>query len=116
MNYAGPMFKADLPLHNILVEWEGDLDLKDVVTGKKLPNPKVLTSLMSRLYIPDDWSEKDIYMGMPVVPRFNTKTPKGRMQDLWFVPNLPSDFDRLKVPDDRRGMYSKLHEGPIQFE
>jgi len=104
MNYAGPMFANDLPFHNILVEWDNDLELTDVVTGKRLTNTKFNTSFMSRLVIPKDMSEKDIFMGMPVVPRFNTKNPLGRMKDLWFEPNLPKDFDKYKVDDSKRGM------------
>jgi len=104
MNYAGPMFANDLPFHNILVEWDNNLELVDVVTGKKLKNTKFNTSFMGRLVLPSHLNEKDIFMGMPVVPKFNTKNPLGRMKDLWFEPNLPKDFDRNKVEDYKRGM------------
>jgi acetyl-CoA C-acetyltransferase len=86
MHYTGPSFKGDLPFHNILVEYPDTSALVDAVTGQPLPNASCATSIMSRLVLPSWMSEKDLYAGMPVVPRFNTINPSGRITDSWYVP------------------------------
>jgi len=115
MHYTGPMFTPELPIHNCLIEWDDDLPLVDAVTGAKLPNTKFNTSFMGKLIIPESMSESEIYQGMPMRPRF-AKDPRGRMLDLWFEPDLPKDFDKYKVEDIKRGMYSNAHGGIVRFK
>ena len=88
MYYTGPSFKGgDLPFHNILVEFtHNDKVITDAVSGEAVPNPKIATSIMSRLILPEWMTEKDIHAGMSVVPKFNTTNPTGRVTDMWFVP------------------------------
>ena len=87
MYYTGPSFKGgDLPFHNILVEFPDSGELVDAVTKDIVRNPKISTSIMSRLVLPDWMEEKDIYAGMPVVAQFNTAAPTGKVTDMWFVP------------------------------
>ena len=91
MSYTGPSFKGDLPFHNVLVEFPGDHGLVDAVTGEKLANQTVTTSVMSRLVLPDWMTQKDIYAGMPVRAQFNTRNPTGRATDMWYAPAFGRD-------------------------
>lgn len=91
MHYTGPSFKGELPFHNILVEYPGPRTLVDVTSGKQLPNPTIKTSLMSRLVLPEWLQPKDIHVGMPVRPEFNTKNPTGKVTDMWYVPAFTKD-------------------------
>lgn len=95
-----------LPLHNLLIEWDDHLDLRDAVTGAKIPNTKFNTSFMGKLILPDTFKETELFQGITVRPRFTDK-PRGRMMDLWFELDLPKDFDPKKVEDSKRGQYSK---------
>lgn len=92
-----------MPIHNVLIEWDDNLDLKDAVTGKKIPNTTFNTSFMSKVILPKDFREEEIYLGMPIKPRFADK-PLGRMLDLWFELDLPKGFDKHAVEDWKRGM------------
>lgn len=60
MHYAGPMWKNDLPFHNILAYWADDLALTDAVSGATVPNTEFKASFMSRLRIPDWFKEEEI--------------------------------------------------------
>jgi acetyl-CoA C-acetyltransferase len=86
MHFTGPSFNGDLPFLNVLVEYPENYGLRDAVTGAKLENQTVNTSVMSRLILPSWLTEKDIFAGMPVRPEFNTKSPTGRVTDMWFAP------------------------------
>ena len=87
MSYTGPSFRGDdLPFHNVLIEFPNSPNLRDAVTNEPVPNSTISTSIMSRLLLPDWLKPADIYAGMPVVPRFNSSSPTGRITDMWFVP------------------------------
>jgi uncharacterized OB-fold protein len=87
MHYTGPSFRNDLPFHNVLVEFSAEKDLLvDAVSKIELKNPKISTSMMSRLVLPDFMTEKDIFAGMKVKSVFNLKNPTGRVTDMWFEP------------------------------
>jgi len=52
---------------------------------------------------------------MPIVPKFNTSEPKGRMQDVWFEPNFTKEEWQSKkdgIADLAKGQYSHAHGGP----
>jgi len=86
MDYTGPSFKGKTPFHNVLVEYSNLVDRQDVVTGNRLDNSECNTSIMSRLVLPSYMSGEDIYIGMPVRPKFNTESPTGRITDMWYEP------------------------------
>ena len=88
MYYTGPSFIGQLPFHNILVEYSGARRLVDAVNGATLRNPNIRTSIMSRLVLPDWLNEDDIYIGMSVVPSFNTTNPSGKVTDMWYIPSF----------------------------
>jgi acetyl-CoA C-acetyltransferase len=99
MYYTGPSFKGELPFHNILVEYPGKRDLVDVLNGDKLENPVIKTSIMSRLVLPKWLKENDIYVGMPVIPQFNTESPTGKVTDMWYVPNFTKEEWESAIKD-----------------
>lgn len=70
---------------------------------------------MNVLRIPDSFDEKDLFLGMTIRPNFSD-SPMGRMRDMWYELDLPKDFDRSKVEDIHRGMYSDIHGGPVRYE
>lgn len=97
------MFTPLLPIHNILVQWDNNLPLVDAVTGEKIPNTTFNTSFMGIMKIKGVMREDEIFLGMPIRPRFN-ETPKGRNGDLWFEPDFAKDFTQKSVKDQNRGM------------
>ena len=86
MEYTGPSFKGETPFHNVLVEYPTLSDSRDAVTGLPLNSTGCSTSIMSRLILPHYMSTNDIYIGMPVQPKFNKQSPTGRITDMWYEP------------------------------
>ena len=67
--------------------------------GDKLENPVIKTSIMSRVVLPKWLKENDIYVGMPVIPQFNTESPTGKVTDMWYVPNFTKEEWESEIKD-----------------
>ncbi len=104
MEYTGPSFKGDTPFHNVLVEYPDLTQCRDIVSGQSINELKCNTSIMSRLILPSFMCDKDIYIGMPVRPKFNTSSPTGRITDMWYEPAFSQEEwlreISLSIPDN----------------
>jgi acetyl-CoA C-acetyltransferase len=121
MQYTGPSFKGDTPFHNVLVEYPDLTQCCDIVTGESISGLKCNTSIMSRLILPSFMAETDIYIGMPVRPKFNTSTPTGRITDMWYEPAFSEDEwlqeVSVSIPDNSKASNSEAfwRDVPSEF-